>query len=276
MKYANADATDGMVYEACRAARIHDKIMSFPDQYNTKVGERGLRLSGGEKQRVAIARTILKNPRVILLDEATAALDSETEQHIQKALKELSEGRTTLVIAHRLSTITSANQILCIHQGRVVERGTHEELLALNGRYSMMWAKQVKAEARARESTDIDGSSSDGQRSPVSSDGGEEIGVLSRPETAATVGQAMAVPRSQDEVVGVEVMPVSRKNTVTLQGAGAVERTCDIDEGRRASRLERRPSVRRSASGTSLSTVGNGVREVRWDTSGLREALGKK
>jgi len=267
LKYANADATDEMVYEACRAARIHDKIMSFPDQYNTKVGERGLRLSGGEKQRVAIARTILKNPRVILLDEATAALDSETEQHIQKALKELSEGRTTLVIAHRLSTITSANQILCIHQGRVVERGTHEELLALNGRYSMMWAKQVKAEARARESTDIDGSSSDeGQRSPVSSDGDEEIGGLSRSETAAAVGQAVALPRSQDEVVGVEVVPVSRKDTVTPTGSLGG-----------ASGLERRPSeLRRSASGTSLNTGRNGGREIRWDTTGLREALGKK
>jgi len=255
--------------------------MSFPDQYNTKVGERGLRLSGGEKQRVAIARTILKNPRVILLDEATAALDSETEQHIQKALKELSEGRTTLVIAHRLSTITSANQILCIHQGRVVERGTHEELLALNGRYSMMWAKQVKAEARARESTDIDGSlSGEGHRSPMSSDGDEELGDLSRSEAAVAV---MAVS-SQDEVVGVEVVPVSRKATVTPPAsagdAGIVadrEASSDSDGGKRGSRLERRPSeLRRSASGTSLSAGRNRGRELRWDTTGLREALGKK
>lgn len=135
-----------MVYEACRAASIHDKILAFPDQYNTKVGERGLRLSGGEKQRVAIARAILKNPSVILLDEATAALDSETEQHIQAALKELTRGRTTLVIAHRLSTITSADQILCIHQGQVAEQGTHEELLALKGRYYAMWNKQARAQ----------------------------------------------------------------------------------------------------------------------------------
>lgn len=139
-----------MVYEACRAAAIHDKILAFPDGYNTKVGERGLRLSGGEKQRVAIARTILKNPKVILLDEATAALDSETEQHIQAALKELTRGRTTLVIAHRLSTIVTADQILCIHAGQVVERGTHEELLALKGRYYTMWNKQVRAQ-RAQE-----------------------------------------------------------------------------------------------------------------------------
>lgn len=192
MKYANAEATDEMVYEACRAARIHDKIVSFPDGYNTKVGERGLRLSGGEKQRVAIARTILKNPRVILLDEATAALDSETEQHIQKALKELSVGRTTLVIAHRLSTITSANQILCIHQGKVVERGTHEELLkVVNGRYATMWAKQVQ---EARENDDDE--SQDGQRSPASSDEGDSSVELSG---LGAIGEV--VPRGQDEEI---------------------------------------------------------------------------
>ena len=154
LKYANPNATDEMVYDACRAASIHHKIMSFPDGYSTRVGERGLRLSGGEKQRVAIARTILKNPKIILLDEATAALDSETEQHIQAALKELSRGRTTLVIAHRLSTIVGANQILCIHEGKVAESGTHEELLALGGRYRGMWNKQIRAakveQAKAR------------------------------------------------------------------------------------------------------------------------------
>jgi ABC-type transport system involved in Fe-S cluster assembly fused permease/ATPase subunit len=146
LKYANQDATDEQVHEACRAASIHDKIMSFPDQYATKVGDRGLRLSGGEKQRVAIARTILKGPRIIMLDEATAALDSETEGHIQDAFDSLGQGRTMLVIAHRLSTITRADQILVLHEGVVAESGTHEELLALGGRYKNMWRKQIKAE----------------------------------------------------------------------------------------------------------------------------------
>ncbi|KAJ5174915.1 uncharacterized protein N7482_000792 [Penicillium canariense] len=151
LKYANQDATDEDVFEACRAASIHDKIMNFPDGYNTKVGERGLRLSGGEKQRVAIARTILKNPRVILLDEATAALDTDTEEHIQRALSTLSHGRTMLVIAHRLSTITTADRILVLADGQVAESGTHEELLAAKGRYASMWRKQIRAQKAAAE-----------------------------------------------------------------------------------------------------------------------------
>ncbi|ODM18914.1 hypothetical protein SI65_05531 [Aspergillus cristatus] len=151
LKYANQDATDEEVYEACRAASIHDKILSFPDGYQTKVGERGLRLSGGEKQRVAIARTILKNPRIILLDEATAALDTDTEEHIQQALSTLSHGRTVLVIAHRLSTITRADQIVVLHEGKVSESGSHNELLALKGRYSSMWRKQIRAQRAAAE-----------------------------------------------------------------------------------------------------------------------------
>ncbi|KAL8803059.1 MAG: hypothetical protein Q9200_006369 [Gallowayella weberi] len=149
LKYANPSATDEEVFAACRAASIHEKILGFPDGYNARVGERGLKLSGGEKQRVAIARTIIKDPRIILLDEATAALDSETEQHIQTALEKLSQGRTTLVIAHRLSTITTADQILVLHSGQVVESGTHDELIELKGRYASMWRKQIRAQKAA-------------------------------------------------------------------------------------------------------------------------------
>lgn len=151
LRYANPLANDEDVYTACRAASIHEKILTFPDGYNSRVGDRGLKLSGGERQRVAIARTILKDPRIILLDEATAALDSETEQHIQNALDKLSQGRTTLVIAHRLSTITRADQILVLHAGQVVESGTHDELLVLKGRYASMWRKQIRAQMAAEQ-----------------------------------------------------------------------------------------------------------------------------
>ncbi|KAF7540114.1 hypothetical protein G7Z17_g12269 [Cylindrodendrum hubeiense] len=146
LKYANPAATNEDVYAACRAASIHDRIMSFPDQYDTQVGERGLRLSGGEKQRVAIARTILKDPKIIMLDEATSALDSHTEQEIQDNVWNIGQGRTLLIIAHRLSTITHADQIIVLNAGAIIERGTHEELLAASGRYASMWEKQIRAE----------------------------------------------------------------------------------------------------------------------------------
>ena len=156
LKYANQDATDQEVFDACRAASIHDRILTFPDGYNTKVGERGVRLSGGERQRVAIARTILKDPRIILLDEATAALDSETEEKIQEAFETLSSGRTTIMIAHRLSTITNADQIFVLHGGEVVERGTHHELLEVpRGRYASMWRRQIRAQEAAAKAEEL-------------------------------------------------------------------------------------------------------------------------
>ncbi|KAF2179235.1 putative transport protein [Zopfia rhizophila CBS 207.26] len=157
LQYAKPDATPEEVYQACRAASIHDRILSFPEGYETMVGERGLRLSGGEKQRIAIARAILKNPQIILLDEATASLDSHTEKQIQGALETVTKGRTTITIAHRLSTITKSDQILVLQQGQVVERGTHEELLVKGGRYREMWEKQTKTE-RSSESGEVSGS----------------------------------------------------------------------------------------------------------------------
>src|SRR5207253_9981337 len=129
------DATKDELIAAAKAAAIHDHIASLPDGYDTVVGERGYKLSGGEKQRVAIARAILKNPRILILDEATSALDTNSERLIQTALTPLMQGRTTFAIAHRLSTILAANLILVMDDGRIVERGTHDELLALQGVY---------------------------------------------------------------------------------------------------------------------------------------------
>jgi ATP-binding cassette, subfamily B, heavy metal transporter len=153
--YGRPDASPEEVIEAAKAAHIHEFIETLPDRYETRVGERGLKLSGGEKQRVAIARAILKNPSILIFDEATSALDSETEKGIQAELDRIARGRTTLVIAHRLSTIMDADQILVLDQGRIVERGSHRELLAAGGVYAQMWALQLEEDLEAKAAAPI-------------------------------------------------------------------------------------------------------------------------
>jgi ATP-binding cassette subfamily B protein len=150
IRYGRIGATDVEIEQAARLAQIEPFIRQLPDGFNAMVGERGLKLSGGEKQRVAIARTILKNPPILLLDEATSALDTHTEREIQAALREVSRNRTTLVIAHRLSTVVDADEILVLDHGQIVERGRHGELLAKGGAYAAMWNRQREA-AAARE-----------------------------------------------------------------------------------------------------------------------------
>jgi ATP-binding cassette subfamily B protein len=147
--YARPDATQAELEEACRAANIHDFIVGLPDGYDTVVGERGYRLSGGEKQRIAIARVLLKDPRILILDEATSSLDSHSEALIQAALQRVMRGRTSLVIAHRLSTILAADLILVLDEGRLVEQGTHSELLARGGLYAMLYNTQFQRQLEA-------------------------------------------------------------------------------------------------------------------------------
>ncbi|GAB0117481.1 ABC transporter ATP-binding protein [Acidisoma sp. 7E03] len=149
IRYGRPDASDAEVEEAARLAQLHDFILALPQGYETKVGERGLKLSGGEKQRVAIARTLLKNPAVLILDEATSALDTRTEQEIQAALRAIAQNRTTLTIAHRLSTVVDADEIIVLEAGRVAERGSHWNLLSRGGIYARMWAAQAEQEEGA-------------------------------------------------------------------------------------------------------------------------------
>ncbi len=145
LRYAKQDATRAELERACRLAQMHDVIAALPEGYATVVGERGYKFSGGEKQRLAIARVVLRDPRLLILDEATSSLDSRSEALIQAALEPLLEGRTSLVIAHRLSTILRADLILVLDRGRIVERGTHAELLAHGGLYAKLYEEQFRA-----------------------------------------------------------------------------------------------------------------------------------
>jgi ATP-binding cassette subfamily B protein len=146
--YGRPDASEDEVHAAARAAKIHDFIVSLPEGYDTRVGERGLKLSGGEKQRVGIARTLLKNPPILILDEATSALDAESETLVQAAFDRFMEGRTTLVIAHRLATVLRADRILVLDKGRIVEEGTHMSLVALGGLYARLAELQFGSDGK--------------------------------------------------------------------------------------------------------------------------------
>jgi ATP-binding cassette, subfamily B, heavy metal transporter len=177
IRYGRWNASDAEVEEAAQLAQIDSFIKMSPKGYETQVGERGLKLSGGEKQRVAIARTVLKAPPILVLDEATSALDSHTEHEIQESLERVSRGRTSLVIAHRLSTIVGADEIIVLDQGRIAERGTHGQLLASGGLYASMWNRQREAEEAREKLAQIDDDNEAPNRAPpkVDDQAGEPV-----------------------------------------------------------------------------------------------------
>ncbi|KAK4105630.1 hypothetical protein N658DRAFT_416824 [Parathielavia hyrcaniae] len=166
VRYAKLTATDAEVHEACKAAAIHEQIETFSDGYQTKVGERGVKLSGGELQRVAIARAILKRPSIVLLDEATSSVDTETEQKIQEALQVLCEGRTTFIVAHRLSTIMNADRIIVVTGGEIVEQGSHDDLIRADGKYAELWSKQIFVKPKEDKEPREDKAASKGRKGP--------------------------------------------------------------------------------------------------------------
>ncbi|EXF73154.1 ABC transporter [Colletotrichum fioriniae PJ7] len=189
IRYARITASDDEVFEACKAACIHDKIMTFTDGYNTRVGERGIKLSGGELQRVAIARAILKQPEIVLLDEATSSVDTDTEQKIQQSFMQLCKGRTTFIVAHRLSTIMNADRIVVIEDGEVVEQGNHADLVTAKGRYADLWSKQTFLKPKDDDSaTSKKSTASDTDDSTL--DGSSETDASASEDTQTTPTQA--------------------------------------------------------------------------------------
>ncbi|RGP73348.1 vacuolar membrane hmt1 [Fusarium longipes] len=202
VRYGRITASDEEVYEACKAACIHDKIKGFTHGYKTRVGERGVKLSGGELQRIAIARAMLKKPDIVLLDEATSAVDTDTEQQIQISFKRLCEGRTTFIVAHRLSTIMNADRIIVVEDGKILEQGNHDQLIVAGGRYADLWSKQVFVRSK-----DEDKDASSGQAGFVNDLSSEqtrvELSKVNKPAaTASEHGKSSKAQDSEEQVTG--------------------------------------------------------------------------
>ncbi|KAI0850574.1 hypothetical protein F5Y00DRAFT_33403 [Daldinia vernicosa] len=193
IRYARLSATDEDVYSACKAAAIHDHIMGFTEGYKTRVGERGVKLSGGELQRIAIARAILKEPEIVLLDEATSSVDTDTEQKIQDGLRTLCQGRTTFIVAHRLSTVMNADTIFVVANGEIAEQGNHEELISKNGKYAELWSKQIFLKPKESKDDKQNGELLDD--SAATSSAIQTDGSVDEPENGVSTSNGTQAPR---------------------------------------------------------------------------------
>lgn len=294
VRYARLDASDEEVMSACKGASVHEKILSFTDGYSSKVGEKGVKLSGGELQRIAIARTILKDPRMILLDEATSSVDTDTESKIQDALAKLMKDRTTFIVAHRLSTVVDADLILVIKDGAITEQGTPKELLAAKGKYFELWSKQVGIIPTTQDTTSTHHSDLSNQScmNNQAKPGSNERQKTWRPDAPEFVPQRLRDTKS----TGSELLPQSDRvaePTQTSQmtrkeGPRALDTTTGSNKrpipdqfvkgsedkentlvSKRARKTQRRNQSKSEPSGTSMN------REDDLDT-GPSMALGKK
>ncbi|TDZ21857.1 Heavy metal tolerance protein [Colletotrichum orbiculare MAFF 240422] len=253
IRYARITASDEEVFEACRAACIHDKIMTFTDGYHTRVGERGIKLSGGELQRVAIARAILKQPEIVLLDEATSSVDTDTEQKIQQSFMELCKGRTTFIVAHRLSTIMNADRIVVVEDGQVVEQGNHTDLVTANGRYADLWSKQTFLKPKDDESTD-DKKSDHGDTQVDDTSTTEPNERSQKTSTPAETGDQSQTPGHKKE--GSKLNPVAPaftpRSAAAMMQPRVASKSPDVSPSRRTPRAVHTWASSTSSNGDSL------------------------
>ena len=267
IRYGRWEASDAEVEEAARLAQIDGFIRLSPKGYETEVGERGLKLSGGEKQRVAIARTILKGPPILVLDEATSALDSHTEKEIQDALERVSSGRTTLVIAHRLSTIVGADEIIVLDQGEIVERGTHAALLASEGLYASMWNRQREAE-EAREKLARAGEAA-GRAQPQSAGGGRGIDGAGGAGHRCTGGRGGVVRRLGRTPIG-SMSPARATSLGINRRRGNLLAKANWQQGNQHGQSDRRSRKRLATPLRADRGEGRGRPHARWVAGEMR------
>ncbi|OBS28809.1 hypothetical protein FPOA_02745 [Fusarium poae] len=257
VRYGRITATDEEVYDACKAACIHDKIKGFTHGYKTRVGERGVKLSGGELQRIAIARAMLKKPDIVLLDEATSAVDTDTEQQIQVSFKRLCEGRTTFIVAHRLSTIMNADRIIVVENGEILEQGNHDELIVAGGRYADLWSKQVFVRSK-----DEDKNTSSGQAGFVNDLSSEqtkaELSKVKKPATEASEqGKLPKAQGSEEQVTGT---PTQKQEGNRLNPVAATFTPRTLAKARQL-------TVTETSEASTISTTGNEAMNASSQTS---------